>query len=281
MDRKDKIIIMDYGFYLHSAGWASQNNPDIPASYTCMNMMIADLKKIGVEPEDTVIIGVDYHGEDYSSWRKQFSSEYKEGRMKLPMETYDSLNKLLDIIRISTEWQVILLPHLEYDDIAAVACRYYKEKDVDVILVSADCDLEQMWTYGHVQVFSPHKKSKRYKIKPKNWDIFKVLAKKIRKEAKDQVTSEIINSDDYNHRRLIMDLTILPDWVENLVKTELANLRYHPANMNLMPFRSLRDRYDSIFNDHSKVVTYEKSIAMVERKEKLKKSKAKKKTMVK
>ena len=282
MKRKDKIILMDFGFYMFSSGWASQNS-EIPASYTCLNMMIADLKKIGLEPEDTVIVGVDYHGDDYSSWRKQFSGEYKKGRTGLPAETYEQLNGALEIIKQSTDWNVIVLPHLEYDDIAAVACRYYKEKGVDVVVISSDCDLEQMWIYDHVKVFSPHSKSKRYKIKPANWNIYKVLAKKINKEAKDQVTSEIINEDDYAKRKLIMDLTELPEWVETLVNEALDNMTYHKENMLLMPFRTLRDRYDSIFNDHSKVVTYERSLEIVAKKEaKKKKVLAKKKeTLVK
>jgi len=273
---KEKVIVMDYGFYLHSAGWCAVNSGNgIPASYICLNMMISDLMKVGVEPEDTIIIGVDYHGEDYSSWRKQYSTEYKEGRLKLPLEIYKELNELQEKIQISTDWHVILLDHLEYDDIGAVACRYYKDKEV--ILISADCDMEQMFVYDHVKVFSPHKKSKRYKIKSNNFDIYKLLQKKIEKEAKDQVTSEVLNTDDYDTRRLIMDLTKLPDWVENLVWEKLDSLEYKTPQINLFPFQKMREKYNEIYNDKSKIVTYEKSIKMVEKKEKLIKEKAKKK----
>lgn len=605
MNRKNKIILMDFGFYVHASGWASQHEGAMPVNYICLNMMISDLKKIGLEPEDTVIVGIDYHGEDYSSWRKQFSTEYKVGRTPLPIETYQKLNEVIDIMALATDWNPILLPHLEYDDIAAVACRYYKEKDVEVVIISADClsgetrikmsdgtnkelrrikpgdkvvsynfknkrfdignvsyihkrkhkieyeifyeqtkkpikssenhkflttkgwkkacnllvgdelmyhkksilpkikyqdsykigyimglaqgdgyfdydrrsikielkdkeplerlkiyvkdlfdydfnirpskqgkywvcslylnvwfeylfrfwnkqkvsdefkkgtlagfydaegslaedysslrlqldstninllkriqkyvkdlnlktskifpsnknrenevfrfslnaenvvqflnlckpsllrkypkwehhvnhlhnglkitkikkkqspkhythydltvgkfsnyivnntvlvhncDLEQMWIYDHVKVFSPHGKSKRYKIKPENWDIYKVLAKKISKEAKDQVTSEVTNEKDYKHRELIMDLTKLPEWIEDMVFKALDEMTYHKEDMSLMPYPYLRDRYDSIFNDHSKVVTYDQSIKMVEKQNLKKKKKAK------
>ena len=276
---KDKVILLDYGFYLHSAGWCGVANPEMPVSYTCLNMMISDLMKVGVEPEDTIIVGVDYHGEDYSSWRKQYSTEYKEGRAKLPIAIYEELNELHRKIQISTDWHVILLDHLEYDDIASVATRYYLEKGKDVVIVSADCDLEQMWCYcdetNNVKIFSPHKKSKRYKIKPENFDIYKMLAKKIRKEAKDQVTSEVINENDYDERRLIMDLTTLPDWVENLVIERLDQIEYKEPQIHLLPFQSMREKYNNIYNDKSKIITYEKSLAIVERKEKLKKAKKK------
>ena len=270
----DKVIIMDYGFYLHSSGWCAVANPTLPVSYTCLNMIISDLMKVGLEPEDTVIIGVDYHGLDYSSWRKQYSTEYKEGRNKLPTEIYQELNELLSKIQTATEWHVILLDHLEYDDIAAVASRYYKDKDV--VVVSADCDMEQLWIYDNVKVFSPHKKSKRYKIKPDNFNIYKLLSKKIKKEAKDQVTSEIINTDDYDNRKLIMDLTHLPDWVENSVIEKLKLVDYKPANISLLPFQKMRDKYNEIYNDKSKIVTYEQSVKKAENKAKKVKAKAKK-----
>ena len=272
---KDKVIVMDYGFYLHSSGWCAVANPGLPVSYTCLNMMISDLMKIGIEPEDTVIIGVDFHGEDYSSWRKQYSTEYKEGRMKLPAEIYKELNELLAKIQIATEWHVILLDHLEFDDIASVASRFFTDKDI--VLVSADCDMEQLWIYDNVKIFSPHKKSKRYKIKPDNFNIYKLLSKKIKKEAKDQVMSEIINTKDYDDRRLIMDLTQLPDWVENSVIEKLKLVNYKPANISLLPFQKMRDKYNEMYNDKSKIVTYEQSLKKDQNKKKKIKDKAKKK----
>lgn len=276
---KERIILLDYGFYLHSAGWcAVASQSSIPVAYTCLNMIISDLMKIGVEPEDTIIIGVDYHKqseEDFSSWRKQYSTEYKEGRLKLPDEIYKELNELLEKIQIATEFHVIKCDHLEFDDIASVACRYYKDKEI--IIVSTDCDLEQMWIYSNVKIFSPHKKSKRYKIKPKNFNIYKLLAKKIKKETKDQITSEIINENDYDDRRLIMDLTTLPDWVEDSVKEKLSLIDYKASNIFLLPFQKMREKYSVIYSDKSKIVTYEQSINKEKNKKKRLKNKIKKK----
>lgn len=275
-----RVILLDYGFYLHSSGWAGVNGGSgVPISYTCFNMMLADLYKIGVEPEDIIIVGVDYHGEDYSSWRKQYSNEYKVGRMKLPLEVYQELNELVDRLNNSTEWHFLTLEHLEFDDIASVASRYYKEKGMDVIIISCDCDMEQLWIYNNVKIYSPHKKSKRYKIKPDNFNIYKLLAKKIRKEAKDQVCSEILNNQDYEDRRLIMDLTILPDWVENMVRDALDQLEYKAPNFNIMPFAKMKEKYANLYNDKSKIITYAQSIAKFERKKnkQLKKQKEKRK----
>jgi len=272
---KDKVIVMDYGYYLHASGWCAVANPGLPVSYTCLNMMISDLMKVGIEPEDTVIVGVDFHGDDYSSWRKQYSTEYKEGRAKLPTEIYKELNELLAKIQMATEWHVILLDHLEFDDIASVASRFFTNKDI--IIISSDCDMEQLWIYDNVKIFSPHKKLKRYKIKPDNFDIYKLLSKKIKKEAKDQVTSEIINTKDYDDRRLIMDLTKLPDWVENSVIEKLKLVNYKVPNISLLPFQKMRDKYNEIYSDKSKIVTYEQSVKKALNKKKKIKDKAKKK----
>lgn len=271
-----KIILLDYGFYLHSAGWCAVNaNSTIPAGYTCFNMMLSDLLKVGIEPEDMVIVGIDYHGEDYSSWRKQYSDEYKEGRQKLPDSVYAELNDLTVKLNNTTEWHFIKLEHLEFDDIASVACRYFT--DNEIVIVSADCDMEQLWIYDNIKIFSPHKKSKRYKIKPDNFNVYKILAKKIRKEAKDQVKSEVLNEEDYETRRLIMDLTQLPDWVENMTRDAFDRIQYKQPCIPHIPFRKLADKYATLYDDKSKIVTYEQSVKKEETKKKRKSKKRKEK----
>lgn len=265
---------MDWGFYIHSAGWCAVNSGNgIPVSYTCLNMILSDLSKVGITPEDTIIIGVDWHGEDYSSWRKQFSTEYKVGRQKLPPDIYQSCNKLAEDIEKSTSFHVIKLEHLEFDDIAAIATKYYTSMGYEVIIVSSDCDLEFMWYYDNVKIFSPHKKSKCYKIKPKNYNYYNVLAGKINKEKKDQVSSECLSPEEYDRRKLIMDLIELPEWVKESVETKLKTLEYKEGNINWFPSKKLLIKYNNLFNDQSKIITYEDTLKKIERKQIRKKNK--------
>ena len=175
MNNKSKVIVIDWGFFMFAAGNACISNPTMHLQYTVLNMIIGNLRKIGVNKDDTVIIAVDFHGEDYSSWRKLYSPEYKGGRKGLPTATYEKLNFLLKEIDGFSNFHIITANHAEADDCMAVACRYYKDKEI--VLVVSDADLCQMWHYPNVKIFSPHRLSKRYKMKPPNFDVQKSILK--------------------------------------------------------------------------------------------------------
>lgn len=267
----NRVIVLDWGIFIHTAIFASKFNPEIPSTYTCLNMILSCLKHIGIEPEDTVIVAVDF----LRSWRKQLEDSYKADRAQKREDSginfkdhYQRFNDLLDLLQEATSWHFIKIEHLEADDIMAVACRHFKDREV--ILVTYDADLEQCWTYPNVKIFSPKKKA--YKIRPKNFNVYKEIAKKIEVEKTDNLTAKVTNATDYETREMCVRLISLPEWVETAVLDQLKNLQEKNEFLERIPFRSIRAKWGDLYNDKSKIITYEDCLAKEEKK-KLRKSK--------
>ena len=268
---KNKTIILDFGIFQFRSIFATLNNPTIPATYTCLAAIIGCLKKIGVTKSDNIIIAC-----DKGSWRKDFSKEYKadraEKRKKSPIDwqsEFEKMNQLLQTLDLSTIFHVIKLPKIEADDIASVCCRVFK--DSEIVLVSYDEDWQLLWNYPNVKIFSPM--TKRYKLKLANFNVYKLLASKIRKETSDNLVSPILNKKQYENRMKIVNLLELPEWVEQSIIAELESLENKEENLDLIPFKSLRSRFETLYNQ-DKIVTYEKCVKYEERRaNKLKKNK--------
>jgi len=268
----NKIIVLDWGIFLHRAVFASVNNPNVPSTYTALSMILGNLKRIGVETEDQIIVAVDAR----HSWRKDYEAEYKGDRKKKRAESpidwkyhYKKFDELLETLEITTNWHIIKIDHLEADDIMAVVCRYFKDKEV--VLVTYDSDLEQCWAYEHVKIFSP--KSKKWKLKPTNFNAYKLISKKIQKEVSDNLTSPILNEEDYYTRLTCVNLLELPEWVENSVKKDLDNIEdrvYYPEHF---PFNGLKERYENLYNNTKDIIIYEEQLRKAEEKEARKKRK--------
>jgi len=277
VEKEGKVIVLDYGMFIHRAGYASRNNPNIPPTYTTINMIIASLRRIGVSPFDEIIVACDGRG----NWRKDFESEYKANRAGLREKSgldwgtmYNEFDKLLERIEKGTNWHVVKLDKIEADDIASVACRYFK--DNEIVLCSFDSDWEMLWDYPNVKIFSPLIKFKgtkgAYKIPPKNFDVFKFIAKKINKEVSDNLISPILNEKDYDNRKICVDLLSLPDFVENQIKEAFNNLQEKEPDLNCIRSQSIRKKIGSLWNDTSKIIQYEDCVKKEEKK-KLKKKK--------
>jgi len=262
---KNKVIVLDWGFFMFSAGNACISNPTMHLQYTVLSMLIGNLKKIGVNKDDIVIIAVDFHGEDYSSWRKLYSEEYKGGRTGLPPATYEKLNVLLQQINIFSNFHVIVSNHAEADDIMAVACRYYKDKEV--VLCTCDGDLHQMWNYENVKIFSPHRLSKRYKIKPDNFNVQKFILKNVNKNH-NNIVNPLLSEKAFDDRLKCINLLELPIEIESQIIAELENLPEKENHLELLPYQTLKDRFMGIYNEGTE--SYEKSRKYYERKEKAK-----------
>ena len=242
MENKGKIIMLDYGIFLHRAIFSWRNNKAIPAEYTCLNMILSSLRKIGVDPYDTIIVACDYG----HSWRKEVEKEYKANRAEQRSKyedidwqlMYNKFNLLLDKLDHSTDWYIVKENHLEADDWMAVGARYFK--DQEVILVTYDADMEQLCIYDNVKVFSPLIKIKGkkggYKIIKNPYG---VLAKKIGKEQADNLVNPIKNEQDYEKRQTVVSLLELPEWVENTAKNIFSNLTKEEYNTDYFPFQSL------------------------------------------
>jgi len=172
----------------------------------------------------------------------------------------------------------LLVHNCEADDIASVACRYFKDKEI--ILVSYDSDWEMLWHYDNVKIFSILKKYKgikgSYKVKPDNFNAFKLLSKKIEKETTDNLVNPILNEEDYENRKVIVNLLELPEFIESQIVEEFEKLKDKDDNLDLIPYKSLREKLGNLYNDKAKIINY-KSCVERELKKKLKKKKVRSK----
>ena len=192
-----KVVFIDFGIFQFRSIYAWRNNRAIPPTYTALNMIISSLKKIGVDPDDELIIAVD---SEKGSWRKDFDSNYKADRKEKReqqtdidwTEIFNSFDELLDTLKYTSPFHIIKIDRMEADDIIAVGCRTFK--DNECIIVSYDQDFEQLCALENVKLFSPIKK-----FKGKNGGYkqvkspYAVLAKKIGKEASDNLINPILN----------------------------------------------------------------------------------------
>lgn len=270
MENKNKIIVIDWGIISHRSIFASVRNPGVPATYTALSSVIGNLKRIGVNKEDKVIIACDAR----NSWRKDFEVDYKGDRSKKRKESpidwdkeYKNMNWLLEKLDLATNFQNILLPRCEADDVASVCCRYYK--DNEIILLSYDSDFNQLTSYRNVKIFSPM--TKRYKIMPKNYNAQKDILKKVNKEAADNLINPILSEQVFNNRLKCVDLLHLPENIENQIIAELDNLDEKELYLKNLPYPTLRERFMQIYNEGTE--PFEKSVKYYERKEKAKKKK--------
>jgi len=252
-----KVILIDWGVIVHKAIFAWKNNPNIPSAYTGLNMVVGYLKRIGVDPDDRVIIAIDAK----NNWRKKYDSNYKANRKENRerhedidwKEHFTSFNRLVDNLKIATPFHPIKIDTLEADDIIAYATRYFK--DNECIIVSHDKDYEQLCIFDNVKIFSPT--TKKYK-EVKNPEL--ILAKKIKKEASDNLITPIVTEEDYEIRKMIVDLTSLPEFVEVLVKKELDKIEDKYFDLERLWFKSIRNRFMDIYNSKD-VIDYKKQIA--------------------
>lgn len=280
----NKIIFLDFGMFLHRSIFSWRNNKQVPPEYTCLNMIIASLRRVGIESTDTIIVACDGRG----NWRKDIDANYKADRKEKRescldidwTEMYSRFDTLLEDINKGLDWHIIKIDKLEADDIMAVGCRYFKNNEV--VLVSFDADMEQLAVYPHVKVFSPLIKFKggkgAYKIIKSP---YKILAKKIEKETADNLVNPILTEEDYEKREMIVSLLELPDFVENQCIERFKNLPIKGQDLQWIPFqKTIRPKLENLYNDKSKLITYEDVVKYNEKKL-LRKKKAKKRRVKK
>lgn len=268
---KGKVIVLDFGIFSHRSIFAWRNNKKSSVEYTCLNMIIACLRRVGVEPMDEIIVACDGKG----NWRKAVDSCYKANRKEFREKQtdidwgvmYGRMNALLTKIDDGTDWQIIKLEKIEADDIGAVACRFFKDREV--VLVSYDKDWEQLTAYDNVKLFSPL--TKEYKIVK---DPYLILAQKIEKETSDNLINPILTEADYNKRKMIVSLLELPDFVEDVCIEAFKNIKEKEGFIDFIPFPKMREKIAGLYNDKSKIVTYESCLnPKKKRKKKTKKRK--------
>lgn len=270
---EQKVIVLDWGIITHKAIFSLRFNKDIPVTFTALNIALGLLYKLDIDPDDIIIVAMDGR----NSWRKDFEDEYKANR-KEKREAfgidwtlcYSQIGKLADDLNNGLNWHFVQIDRVEADDVMAGICRFYHDKPV--ILVTHDKDLDQCWEYPNVRIFSTL--TKKWKVKPEDFDYNRLISEKIYKEATDNMVSPILSDADYERRRMCVNLLQLPDWVELAIIEKLKALQPKEDNVYAIPFKSLQARYNNIYNDKSKVVSYDLQIAKEVKKDE---TKAKKK----
>lgn len=273
-----------------------------PSDYTYFQMILSDLKKIGVNRDDIIIVALDGR----NSWRKVFLPEYKGNRKALRDnqtdfvdwgEEYDRIDGINHTLNASTNWNFIkfnlvfdfmelyfteegqkydINQHkdlfinesfsIEADDIQAYAVRYFKDKEV--VLITIDEDLDQLYYYKNCKIFNPNLKSVTNKSVRGYYNVVEdpigIFSKKVRTgDTSDNIIVDKNKDSKYDHdiRELIIYLLKLPSFVEERVEEELNNLNYNKkVSYADLPFQnSLAKRFDTIY-DLKSVRTYEQSV---------------------
>lgn len=248
-----KVILIDFNIYMFRSIFSWYKNKQIPATYATLVMMLGDLRRVGLNKDDIVIMAID---SPLGSWRRQLDKSYKSTRkdfrekFKIDWDyMFKQFNKLLTILDMYTPWHVIQIDYLEADDIISYATKYFSDKDC--IIISSDSDYEILTARDNVKIFSPI--SKRYKhIK----DPYKILFDKINKEQTDNLVSDILNERDFDIRCTLVDLLNLPKKIEILVTAKLENLPKKDWDYDKLPYKSLRQRFLDIYKQ-DKVVSFD------------------------
>ncbi len=243
-----KCILIDFSLLMHRAINCAVKNPQVIPTYLVCLQIFAYLKRIGIDPDDLVVLAYDLG----RSWRKEESKEYKSDRAAKrqsirPKEWWDDhfarFNKLKLQLDISTPWIGLQIDSVEADDIIAVSTRFFKEAD-KVVIVSTDHDFDQLCIYPNVRIYSPLTKLYRKVENP-----YQELAKKSFQEKTDGLVSEITTDEEYQKRQRLVDLTNLPEEIEQKVIKKLEGITYKENwDINNFPFPSLRERFYTIYN---------------------------------
>ncbi|MHA1437919.1 MAG: hypothetical protein ACTSPD_10115 [Promethearchaeota archaeon] len=237
----------------------------LPPEWTSLNMIQSCLKHVGLNKEDTVIIACDYG----HSWRKDYDQNYKANRKALrekdPYVDWNKMFKRFNILRDKidehTPFRVIKVHRFEADDIIAYGTEYYNDRIC--VIVSSDSDYEQLCARPNVRIFSPI--SKKYKL-IKN--PYLLIAKKVKKEASDNLLTPVLSEEDYKTRMLLVNLLELPEFVTSTLKPYydellLDNKEFH---YDKIPYQSMQKRFKEIY-DKNKEVDYDKCIEKIVKKE--------------
>lgn len=280
IEEENKVVFVDWGLFLHRAlfGWEIQRKAGtgvgVPAHYTCLNMVISCLKLVGIGPDDYIVIAIDGRG----NWRRKIDPSYKANRRDIKDKDeidwkywYSQYDNMVEKLKKSTPWNYIRIPELEADDI--ISCGVRKFSDKICVIISSDSDFEQLTAFKNVRLFSPVTKKYKYIENP-----YQILAKKIKKETTDNLLSPILDENDFNRRMKLVNLLELPEDVEKRAFDELAKVRYNSYNVDLFPFKKLKEKFLNIYNSET-IVQYEKCIKKNIKKKKVKKIKEKSKNV--
>lgn len=290
-----KVILIDCSVLSFKAAFNTElmvknnrgsGNPS-PSHYTYFSSVIACLKKVHVGKDDIVVLCI-----DDKSWRKDFYSPYKANRKEAREKhiidwdkhwyEVDKINKQLEY---ATHFHLLKVPKCEADDIFAVACRVFTDKQI--VICSIDSDLHQLCYYPNVLMFNLKFKTSKGNggyVSISKEEALKILAKKVRLGDKSDNIIVDKNEDegDAELRRSIINLLELPEFVEKPIAEALRSLpNKSGVKWDAIPFQnSLAERFEQIYDPKYKIEP-EYCYALKAKREEKKKQLAKEKRLLK
>lgn len=248
---KEKVICVDGGYILHRSIFAFMTNPQAPATFTYMSMIVSYLRKLEVTLDDQIIIAQDYG----RSWRKSLDHNYKAQRkdareQKFPPEwwkkQYDLFNAFFEQLEPAINWQFIKIWGTEADDIASMVSRYYK--DNEVIHISSDRDWEMLAAFPNTKIFSPlmNKKTKVPVFKDIKAPLA-ILNEKIQGDVSDNLLTKPSSEAEFEIRKTIVNLLELPHEIEQPIKQELDKLLPKNIYLHKIRYPSIAERIKKLY----------------------------------
>jgi hypothetical protein len=232
-----------------------------PASYTYVTSLISCLKKINLNQDDIVILAL-----DDKSWRKNLCADYKANRQEARekhtlinwQKEFDAISRVNSQLDYATPFHLLRIPQCESDDIASVATRVFKDREV--ILATIDVDWHMLAYYPNVRIFNLNFKTPKGKggfVQITKEEALKILAKKCRLGDKGDNVLVYPNEDenDSDLRKTLVNLLELPQEIELVVTEVLQNLpNKQGIKWEELPFKnSLGKRFEDIYNPIYKV----------------------------
>ena len=100
-------------------------------------------------------------------------------------------------------------------------------------------------------------KPRRYKLKPTKFNAYHLLATKIQSEKADNLTSAIVTEQDFEVRKMLVNLIELPEFIDKKIENVFENVKDKESNLEEIPFTNLREKIGGLWNDKDGIVTYE------------------------
>jgi len=244
----NKVIVVDHGYVMFTAIHVFRKTYAMPATDMYLSMILGYLRILGATLDDTIIIAQDsFKG----SWRRSIYPEYKaqrKGNREAQEdkdwwdEVFGEFNDQKKVLARGLPWNWVSVTRMEADDIASVACRYYKDREV--VLVSSDSDWGMLLQYPNVKILSI--KTKKFKeVK----DPLAILKDKIENgDRADNILNKPKSGSEWAVRKQIVSLLELPVEVENAIKWELSNINVKSADLSVISSGMLRKRLKKIYN---------------------------------
>ena len=272
----------------------------MPSNYNYLNFVYSYLKKIGIDRDTKILIAKDGR----NSFRKAFLPAYKGNRAALREQTflinwskeYALIAQLEDDLEESSGWNCLQFNKifnfadlcltkegqefeiedydidygieygLESDDIQALVPKVFP--DHEVVLVTIDQDISQLYHWKNIKVFNPNLQSPTNKAKKGYYvienDPLGVISKKVRTGDKSDnilIDKPHDTERDVDIRRFIIGMLDMPDYIETPIISGLKNLDWNKkVDYQNLPFpNSLAKKFDSIYETNN-VRTWEESV---------------------